>query len=235
MNFIFNIDKTKERINTKLVLTPMSTISVTNKKGSYSHHSLHNINKNVICGVIENLIGLHLDLEERKKIVKVLTNINSGSNKKVKLNEKDMNFTDNKDTKKSYLPIIFDMFEINHIDFVEGKKFTDPYSYLNSRLGDDSHFNGANTIGRYALFSKKEILDSIKNESKCEITKDVAISQMPRHYTSLYKREHEIVENDIVIGISMCIELYNEIKNVLEYKQIGYLGNSESIVNIKLI
>jgi len=251
INYIFDINESQEKVKATLILSPVSTISISTKKGTYTHSSLKNISKHNVCGMIENVLGLHIPKDIREEIIKSI--IKDKKKKKLidantaKQLTSNLNYTDPNDKTKSYLPLLIDSFDIIDVKYKDSVKFVDSYSYLNTRIGDkphitgsQPHINGAKNVGSILIPFKSDAsvlsvkkADTITDEDKNVI--EVIKEQLPQHYTSLYKREHEIIQDDIIIELNINNLVYEHLKNRLATNKVAYLGNSESIVNINII
>jgi len=211
-----NIEK---NVEATLTITPMAPLSITSEKGKYSSVNIK-LRKNMILGLIENCLGIHFPLKFREKIVKGL---------KLKV-----------ETNTAYLPLISHLIEI--VDIKTPEKYTifsDAYSYLNKR-DDKSHINGAKNVDIHLYYTeidedmlspnaKKDGSESAKE--KKQYIKEV-LKYIPNLYTSLYKREWILTEEDYIIKIKTSIEIKDLLILAVDKNKTYYLGNSESIINL---
>ena len=99
-------------LNTKVILEiePLAPLSMVSElPGSY-YKTLKVPNKKMLCGLLENLLGWHIDLADRKAIVKELSKLREKQAKK----DTSIKFED-KTKGSNYCPLLMDYFEINEV------------------------------------------------------------------------------------------------------------------------
>jgi CRISPR-associated protein Cas5 len=246
-------------LNTKVILeieplTPLSMVS--ELPGSY-YKTLKLPDSKMICGLIENLLGWHIDLADRNVIAKEMRELRKKMAKKNDVVE----FRDR--TKGStYCPLLMDYFEIKDIKPVFSKVlFYDDLWSKSYRRSDsaDTHMGGSSNLS-YGIIAKihymkdkiSELSDKIKVEKDKETKKEYerqktdVISEInnffkqnigcfPLFYSTPTKREYIEIKGVYKIGIEMDNKLYTLIKERIMTNNICYLGTSEGWVNLNIL
>lgn len=216
-------------------LAPLSMVS--DMPGSY-YKTLKKPGKKILCGLFENILGWHIDLADRKLLYKDL--------KKVRQKAK-YNFTD-KYNGSTYLPLLMDYFEIDgdiQIDKLKSVSFYDDLWSRCFRRSDahKPHIGGCRNIDYSLIAEKYRVFDEIEKRnpnSKAIQDKEKDdwfkshIDQFPFYYTTPTTREFLYLDG--IFKVNLCIDknLLLMLADNISKNNIGYLGNSEGWVDIKI-
>lgn len=197
----------------RVKIVPQGPLSIIGKVNSKYKKLDTNISDNTIYGLLENIMGFHLDRETRKEVCGIL---------KIKDN-KTKGVIDTKG-KLAYRPIINNVCAINNIDVPEnGTVFTDIFPSLSQR-SDAGHFSA---IKDYSV--KGKIDRSDKNPDPTHLLKG---GKLGMYYTTIQKRDYIIIDSPIIVDITTNSYLEDILIKSNETKKMAFLGNSESIVNV---
>lgn len=209
-------------------LAPLSMVS--DMPGSY-YKTLKKPNKKMICGLFENILGWHIDLADRKLLYRDL--------KKVR-NKAKWTFID-KYKGSTYLPLLMDYFEIEgdvQIDKLKSACFYDDMWKRCFRRDDVgggllTHVNGCQNID-YSIIAEYHTFDDKDNREKERWVYDHS-EQFPFYYSTPTKREFLYLDG--IFKINLCIDnnLFTELSNKVYQNNIGYFGNSEGWIDIKIV
>ncbi len=237
----------------KLIIQPLAPLSmVSDIPGTY-YKTQTTPDKFKICGLLENILGWHLSVNDRDKINKELKKMD----KERKVNESN----------SSYKPLLFDFFDI-YLSF-SGKtiQYNDLWKKSFRRSDADVHPKGTPNLDYNILKTKKwvkekELEQEILKEELKNLNKDTEVNKSqieqlkgkilpsgttplllffkknlkayPTYYSSPTLREFISFEKDIELGLNIDESLLLQLENVLQYCSTGYLGNSEGWVEIKI-
>ena len=234
-----SILKKVPELNTNVILEiePLAPLSMVSElPGSY-YKSLKVPDKKMLCGLFENLLGWHIDLADRKAIVKDLI----ASRKKLAKKDPNVEFKD-KTKGSTYCPLLMDYFEINEVTpmFSNVVFYDDLWSKAYRRSDAIVHPKGTFNIS-YDLIKEKRNLK--RNEKNLEQVDDKElekffkenISKYPLYYSTPTSREYISIDGVYRIEIHLDIELYKSLQAKIEETNISYLGSSEGWVDLKLI
>lgn len=212
-----------------LEIEPLAPLSMVSElPGSY-YKTLKSPDKKMICGLFENVLGWHIDLSDRKSILKEIIKIR----KKQKLEYSD-------GIKGStYTPLLMEYFEIN-LKYIPSPLYYDDLWSKAFRRGDaDVHPKGSSNLD-YKLIPLKRDLKrddkkpkQIDNKDLFDFFKD-NLQQFPLYYSTPTSREYIYLNGKYEYKLIIDHELYDLIQEKIECENIGYLGTSEGWVNIKL-
>lgn len=216
-------------------LAPLSMVS--DMPGSY-YKTLRKPNKKMICGLIENVLGWHIDFADRKKLYKDLK----------QLRKKTKNPFIDKYNGSSYLPLLMDYFDFAEevkIDKLKSVCFYDDLWSKCFRRADahKPHIGGCRNIDYSLIAEKYRVFDEIEKrnpDSKAiqEKEKDVwfknHIGQFPFYYSTPTTREFVNLDGIFRIKLSVDKQLLDMLSVGLQKNNIGYLGSSEGWVDIKI-
>lgn len=208
-------------------LAPLSMVS--DMPGSY-YKTLRKPDKKMLCGLIENVLGWHIDLSDRKQLYKDIKKLR----KKLK-----GDFID-KYNGSTYLPLLMDYFDIDGSIEIEKLKNVCFYDDLWKRCfrrndiggGLLTHVNGCRDIDFSIISEYNSFRDRDKKEKERWVNNHFGL--FPFYYTTPTKRE--FVYLDGVFKIKLCIDkdLLKLLSESLSDNNIGYLGSSEGWVDIKI-
>ncbi len=214
-------------------LAPLSMVS--DMPGSY-YKTLKKPDKKILCGLFENILGWHIDSADRKQLYKELKKVR----KKQKVDFKD------KYSGSTYQPLLMEYFEIDgdiEIDQFKGVCFYDDLWSRSFRRSDSNkHINGCRNADYRIIAQKYQTFNEIDNTDLKSADKEKEkdgwfkknIGSYPYYYSSPTKREFISMDAVFKIKLFMNKELLNFLtQNVLLYN-IGYLGNNEGWVDIKI-
>ncbi|PLB87380.1 type I-PGING CRISPR-associated protein Cas5p [Dysgonamonadaceae bacterium] len=225
-------------LNSKVILEiePLAPLSMVSElPGSY-YKTLKSPDKKMLCGLFENILGWHIDLADRKLILKDLE----------KLRRKqipELKFIDH--TKGStYCPLLMDYFEIE-LPFIPPKlsNYDDLWSRAFRRADSYRHTFGArymdtNFIEKWNQIKNRVTLDTKRKSTDKNSLLDKLfkryIGKFPMYYSTPTNREYIQYGGTFQIKISMDDVLLWKLTKKLEKENLGYLGNNEGWVNVTI-
>lgn len=214
-------------------LAPLSMVS--DMPGSY-YKTLRKPDKKMLCGLIENVLGWHIDLADRKKLYKDLKQLR----KKAK-----SPFLD-KYNGSSYLPLLMDYFDFAEEVKIDNLKsvcfYDDMWSRCFRRSDTYKHIGGCRNIDYSIIAERYRVFDEIENSNSDSKVKDKErdewfkrhIGQFPFYYTTPTTREFVNLDGIFKIKLSLDKQLLEMLSVGLQNNNIGYLGSSEGWVDIKI-
>lgn len=213
-----------------LEIEPLAPLSmVPEMPGSY-YKTLKSPDKKMLCGLFENILGWHIDLADRKSIIKELIKIR----KKQKIDYKD-------EVKGStFAPLLMEYFEINLTYMPSSTFYDDLWSRAYRRADAIVHPKGTFNISFDLIPLKRELKRNEKNSKQIDdktmekFFKD-NIEKFPQYYSSPTGREYAIINGKYEIKLTIDPQLFELIQEMLNYENIGYLGSSEGWVDTKFI
>ncbi len=212
-------------------LAPLSMVS--DMPGSY-YKTLKKPDKKILCGLFENILGWHIDLADRKLLYKDL--------KKVRQKAK-YNFTD-KYNGSTYLPLLMDYFEIDgdiQIDELKSVCFYDDmWSRCFRRSDTHKHIGGCRNVDYSIIAEKYRVFGEIENGESRNKDKEKDdwfkrhIGQFPFYYSTPTTREFLYLDGIFKANLRIDKNLLMMLSDNISKNNIGYLGNSEGWVDIKI-
>ncbi|MEG2069900.1 MAG: type I-PGING CRISPR-associated protein Cas5p [Bacteroidales bacterium] len=222
-------------VQVELRIEPLAPLSMVNELSGSFYKTLKFPDKKMICGLLENVLGWHIDWSDRKKIVKDIEKSRKRKKNKIEFGDQIKGST--------YVPLLIDYFEVTDaikIEFTEVCFFDDLWSRSYRRADAVVHAKGTDNID-YKLIPQKWMLrrdekDQQKLDSKAfeEFFKE-NIGKFPMYYSTPTIREYIHLNGSYIIPLLMDVELFSILNKKLKTNNIGYLGNSEGWVNLKLI
>lgn len=221
-------------LNLKVVLEiePLAPLSMVSElPGSY-YKTLKIPDKKMLCGLFENILGWHIDLPDRKSIVKELSRIRK-TQAKVK---PELSFSD-KTKGSTYCPLLMDYFEITLPLIPELNFYDDLWKKAFRRSDASVHPKGTPNISYNLIPLKRQLKRSEKSpmqvdDKSLETFFKENTEQFPQYYTSPTAREYIYTKGMYEISIDIDHHLYIKLKEQLLNENLGYLGNSEGWVNL---
>ncbi len=221
--------------NIKVILEiePLAPLSMVNElPGSY-YKTLKSPDKKMLCGLFENIMGWHIDLADRKAIIKEIIALRKKQAKK----NPQLEFVDR--TKGStFSPLLMDYFDIV-IPVIPALGFYDDLWNKAYRRSDAVvHPKGTFNLSYDMIPLKRELKRSEKNPKQVDDTslekffKD-NIARYPQYYSTPTVREYVFAKGIFEIQIIIDQELFRLLKEKLLYENLGYLGTSEGWIDIK--
>lgn len=228
-------------LNQKVILEiePLAPLSMVSElPGSY-YKTLKSPDKKMLCGLFENILGWHIDLADRKTIIKELVALRKQQAK----NNPQLEFIDR--TKGStYMPLLMDYFDIEKVTPIISKVvFYDDLWNKAYRREDVSgsqapHPKGTFNIDYRIIPEKRKLERDTKNNSKVD---DTALGQFflkhkteyPMFYSTPTQREYISMEGKYRFLISIDIKLFESLRKNTQINNLCYLGNSEGWIDVK--
>lgn len=222
--------------NVILEIQPLAPLSMVSElPGSY-YKSLKIPNKKILCGLLENALGWHIDLADRKTIQGEIKHLRKKQAKK----GSNVVFVDY--TKGStYIPLLMEYFDVLDIQpsFEKVLFYDDLWSKAYRRADAVVHPKGTFNID-YTLIPIKRGLkrdekkpSQVDNQALEELFKQ-NLGQFPLYYSTPTIREHVSIEGRYIVKINLDSRLYQSLKISIASNNISYLGNSEGWVDIKI-
>lgn len=212
-----------------LEIEPLAPLSMVSElPGSY-YKTLKSPDKKMLCGLFENILGWHICLIDRNMIVQELIKTRKKQNLDYIKNVKGSTFT----------PLLMEYFEINLKVIPSSLFFDDLWSKAYRRADAIVHPKGTFNISYNIIPSKRELQRNEKNPKQIE---DKAmekffknnLGQFPQYYSSPTGREYVQLNGRYQYKLTIDTELFTLLQEKLKCENIGYIGNSEGWVDIKL-
>jgi CRISPR-associated protein Cas5 len=221
-------------LNSKVILEiePLAPLSMVSElPGSY-YKTLKSPDKKILCGLFENILGWHIDLADRKLILKDLEKLRKKQIPKVKFIDHIKGST--------YCPLLMDYFEILLPIMPVINFYDDLWNRAYRRSDAVVHPKGTFNIS-YELIPFKRTLK--KSKQKPKQIDDASLEEFfknnhegfPLYYSIPTTREFIYTEGKYFIQIAIDNELYKILLDRLSIINIGFLGNSEGWVNLKFV
>jgi CRISPR-associated protein Cas5 len=212
-----------------LEIEPLAPLSmVTELPGSY-YKTLKSPDKKMLCGLFENILGWHINLADRRNIVKEL----------IKIRKKQKLDYSNEVKGSTFTPLLMEYFEIKLKCLPSSIFYDDLWSKAYRRADAIVHPKGTFNISYDLIPAKRELQRSDKNSKQIEDkTMEVFfkdnLEQFPQYYSSPTSREYVLFNGKIEFKLTIDPDLFELMQEKLSYENIGYLGNNEGWVDIKL-
>ncbi|OJW70704.1 type I-PGING CRISPR-associated protein Cas5p [Spirosoma sp. 48-14] len=224
-----------ERTNCKLILQPLAPYSMIDEvPGSY-YKTLTAPSKHQLCGLFENVLGLHLSLKDRERLFKDLTKAYEKKQKgKVKF-EKAY-------SKSGYLPLLYHLFDISltlvppviHIDDLWKKAFR------RTDAGDNPvHANGSmnqdiEVVRRKRLIERDSEKPDRPTKKALGDLFTAQIGSFPLYYSTLATREYLMASGSYVLKLDIDAALLQRLEEALITNNLVYLGTNDGWVDIQI-
>ncbi len=216
-----------------LEIEPLAPLSMVSElPGSY-YKTLKSPDKKMLCGLFENILGWHIDLADRKAIIKELTTLREKQAKK----NPQLEFVDR--TKGStYSPLLMDYFDIVLPVIPTTGFYDDLWSKAYRRADADVHPKGTFNLDYGIIPLKrqqprdKDKPQKIDNAALFDFFKK-NVDSYPLYYSTPTSREYVFVKGKYQIQIAIDSDLYKMLRDKLTCENIGYLGNSEGWIDLK--
>lgn len=216
----------------ELIIEPLAPLSMVEEFPGSFYKTLKIPSKKMICGLFENILGWHINWQDRSLIIKDLKSIR----KKQKINFNEMQ------SGSTYMPLLMEYFnvECKRIDkFEEVIFYKDLWNRLHSRTDSDKHARGTENIDYNIIPLKRQLKRDSKDyriidkENFKQFFKKYVL-QYPLFYSTPTYREYLYINGvyHFILNIDKC--LASLLTEKLQKVNIGYLGNSEGWINIKL-
>lgn len=220
-------------VSAELRIEPLAPLSMIEELPGSFYKTLKKPSQKMICGIIENVLGWHVDWKDRKILQEEIK----------KLRRKKRNEYVSRVSGSTYIPLLMDFFEITdeiQIDFSEICFFDDLWSRSYRRADAVVHPNGTENIDyRFIPLKwklKRDEKDSQKVDAKSmESFFKKNIGNFPMYYTTPTSREYIDLKGTYRVPLLMDEKLYVMLRDGIEINNIGYLGNSEGWINLKIV
>lgn len=226
-----------DRTSCKLILQPLAPYSMVDEvPGSY-YKTLTVPSKHQLCGLFENVLGLHLSLKDRERLFKEVT---KAYEKKQKGKEK-VKF-ERAYSKSGYLPLLNHLFDVSltlvppitHLDDLWKKAFR------RTDAGDNPvHANGS-VNQDIDIVRRKRIIERDPEKPDRPTKKALGdlftaqIDSFPLYYTTLATREYLITEGSYILKLDISTALLQRLEEALITNNLAYLGTNDGWVDIQI-
>lgn len=216
-----------------LLIEPLAPLSMVSDMPGSFYKSEVAPSKLKLCGLFENVLEWHFSVKDRKNILK---KIGKAYKKYDKVKYKNFE----KETLRSnveYLPLLAHLFEVDIIMHDEPIYYSDLWKMQLFRWDGYSHPNGTMNISYELIGEKNRLRDENGKIDNKEMGKffEKNRKKFPHYYTSPRQREYVVIKGNYKIKLKLDQGLYDLLSEQFEFSNLGYLGNSESWVHIKLI
>ncbi|HPM10566.1 MAG TPA: type I-PGING CRISPR-associated protein Cas5p [Paludibacter sp.] len=216
-----------------LIIEPLAPLSmVSDLPGSY-YKTLKSPNKKMLCGLFENILGWHIDLADRKAIIKELAALRK---KQAKKNPK-LEFAD-RTQGSTYCPLLMDYFDVVIPVIPVLGFYDDLWSKAYRRADADVHPKGTFNLD-YGIIPNKRKQSRDKDKPQ-KIDKAALfdffkrnVDSYPLYYSTPTSREYIFAKGKFQIQLVIDSILYKMLCDRLSSENIGYLGNSEGWIDLK--
>jgi len=219
-----------------LEIQPLAPLSmVCEFPGSY-YKTLKIPDKKMLCGLLENILGWHIDLSDRKTIQTEIKKLREEQTK----NGLNIKFVDH--TKGStYIPLLMDYFDILDFQpsFTKVFFYDDLWNKSYRRADAVVHPKGTFNIS-YDLLIEKRKLKRSENNPKQVDDKELEkffkkyLTKFPLYYSTPTNREYIFMDGKYDVSIIIDSELNAMLQAKILTDNIGYLGNNEGWVDLKI-
>ena len=227
--------------NLKVILEiePLAPLSMVSElPGSY-YKTLKSPDNKMLCGLFENILGWHIDLADRKAIIKEVIALRKKQAKK----NPQLEFVDR--TKEStYSPLLMDYFDIDlPVIPPQLSHYDDLWSRAFRRTDSYRHTFGTRYINTSFIERWNQIIDRVDSDIKRKSPEKEGLKDrlfkrymgnFPMYYSTPTKREFIQYGGNFQLKLSMDSSLFEKLKAHLQNENIGYLGSSEGWVNVTI-
>lgn len=217
ISFIFE----KPLLDEEMVLEikPQGPLSISSRKGEYIIFD-KKISKNMISGMLENMLKLHIDNNDiKKKIIKKSKSIDNNKP------------TPDHGAYQRYYPIINHLYEIEEIAYPHKFDLFVDISNNMRRRSDAGHVTGVKHVDiELDAYSKFKPIFGDNATVKAENL----LPYCPQYYTSIGKREFAICDGSFYLKIKTTKSFKDVISNNIDNNFL-FLGNSESPVTLSIV
>ena len=230
VSFILSSDIEKKDYKILFEINPKGCLSIVDLIGRVSHISYNDLHIK-ICGMIENMIGILITKEERKRIVKLV--------------EKKYKIKHNRFNKNGFFSIIQHLVDVKYdtTPFEKGVRFVDLQTRNIRRPKSATHLKGCAynyeaTVALMKKYGTKDGVYNLKNISQVEKFTEEEFNTLPHFYKQAYHREY--IKIDQPINVSLCVtkEFFDFFQKLYfddELHNDLFLGHSESLISVENI
>ncbi len=220
------------KVNAILEIRPLAPLSMVSEMPGSFYKTLRYPSKKMLCGLFENILGWHFDNNLRLKIFNDMAKLRKKSKQEIRKEQQG----------STYLPLLMEYFEIS--GKVSLKEFKSVFNYSDlwnrgyRRSDSNKHLNGCRNIDVSLVAERLRLYEEWSALKDSEKKKDNwfknNIDKIPCFYTTPTSREYVALDAVIAIPLLMDIRLVDMLCLRIKESNVGYLGNSEGWVNIKL-
>lgn len=222
-----------------LEIEPLAPLSMVSElPGSY-YKTLKSPDKKMLCGLFENILGWHIDLADRKAIIKDIIALRKKQSKK----NPQLEFVDR--TKGStFIPLLMDYFEIElPIIPAQLSHYDDLWSRAFRRTDSYRHTFGTRYMNTAFIERWNQIIERVDNDSKRSPPDKETLKtrfftrymgNFPMYYSTPTKREFIQYGGIFELKLSIDTILFEQLETRLQNENVGYLGSSEGWVNVTI-
>lgn len=224
------------KVNVTLEIRPLAPLSMVSEMPGSFYKTLQYPSKKMLCGLFENMLGWHFDNAVRTEIFKEMV--------KVRKKHKQIIKKDQYVQGSTYLPLLMEYFDVvgktSLKDFKSVFNYSDLWNRGYRRADSNKHLNGCRNIDislvaeKTRLYKEWQNLRSKEAEGKKDSWFKENIGKIPCFYTSPTNREYVALDAVMSIQLLMDTRLFNMLSNRISESNLGYLGNSEGWVNMKI-
>lgn len=206
-----------------LEISPLAPISMVRDIPGSHYKTLLTPDKQILCGLIENLLGWHFSIEDRKSLIAEM--------QKVRKNKSELK--ENKESRSGYIPLLLDFFELRLVT-IEAKEsplfYNDLWRRFFRRKDEVKNQAGGTMNIDYSLVVDKQI----RLIQEKEMLESDDISRISFFYGTPTYREYISFRG--VYKCLLCVDgnLKRLIESAIPYMNLVYLGNSEGWVNVEV-
>lgn len=213
-----------------MLIRPLAPLSMVAEIPGSFYKTLRKPNKKMLCGVIENVLGWHLSNSDRKHIFDDYKTFWKKKHKKAVPHTLG----------STYIPLLMDYFDIAGNLLIKDLEsvcfYKDLWNKSYRRADSFMHLNGCRNVSIDVLEEYHSVFGDEKNDNVVKqtwFTKN--LSKVPFFYTSPTDREYIYLNG--VYSISLVVDpvLADMLEQRLKVYNIGYLGNSEGWIDIKVV
>jgi CRISPR-associated protein Cas5 len=214
----------------KLTITTLAPLSMVRSVPGSHYKSVSEPSHMMLSGLFENILDLHLCMNNRMAIRKEIKKVFDKDKKK----EDKFEF---EETNSSYLPIIAHLFTVELILKPPITYFNDLWKRAYRRSDAAVHPKGTPNLDHKMIPMKKLLpvddRGKIKDEDYIKLFKN-NLGKFPLYYSTLSSREYIKTDGNYQIKMSMDKTLYQHLSDALTQNDLGYLGSNDGWVSLKL-
>lgn len=224
------------KVNAILEIRPLAPLSMVSEMPGSFYKTLQYPSKKMLCGLFESILGWHFDNKVRTEIFNNMAKLRKKHKQVIKRDQFVQGST--------YLPLLMEYFDVvgkaSLKDFKSVFNYSDLWNRGYRRADSNKHLNGCRNIDislvaeKVNLYGEWASLSSKEAEANKDKWFKKNIGKIPCFYTSPTNREY--VALDAIVSIPLCIDsrLFAMLCSRVMESNLGYLGNSEGWVNIKI-
>lgn len=221
-------------LNTNLMveILPLAPLSMTSGVAGSYYKSDFEPGKKMLCGLLENYLGMQFSAQDRKSILSDVKNLRQ---------KKNIAAITESFKGSNYQPLIWDYFEIKSVENPQMESYDDYWSRAFRRVDAINHAKGTFQASHEAVIAKRGLP---RDEDGKLIVKDYEdyfkanYDLWPMYYSTPTQREFIYPNNEQDLkSYKLQLEVDSELaKLILETEgEPCYLGTSEGWVDLKIL